>query len=73
MRALGARAVTTRVARSDNGNLLMDAAFERIADPAALAARLAAIPGIVEHGLFLAPMVERVVVAGADGVRELVR
>ena len=73
VRALGAQAVTTRVTRSDNGNLLMDAAFDRIEDPAALAARLAAIPGIVEHGLFLAPMVERVIVAGADGARELVR
>lgn len=73
VRALGARTVTTRAERSDNGNLLLDAAFERIADPAALAARLAAIPGIVEHGLFLAPMVERVVVAGVHGVRELVR
>jgi ribose 5-phosphate isomerase A len=70
---LGARAVTTRPERSDNGNLLMDAAFDRIADPAALAAQLAAIPGIVEHGIFLASMVERVVVAGVDGVRELVR
>ena len=73
LRALGARAVTTRAARSDNGNLLMDAAFDRISDPAGLAAALAAIPGIVEHGLFLAPMVERVVVAGTAGVRELVR
>jgi len=73
VRELGARAVTTRAARSDNGNLLMDAAFDRITEPAALAAKLAAIPGIVEHGLFLAPMVERVVVAGAAGVRELVR
>ena len=51
----------------------MDAAFERIADPGGLAARLAAIPGLIEHGLFLADMVERVVVAGADGVRELTR
>ena len=73
VRALGARSVTTRGARSDNGNLLMDAAFERIADPGGLAARLAAIPGLIEHGLFLADMVERVVVAGADGVRELTR
>lgn len=73
VRALGARSVTTRGARSDNGNLLMDAAFERIADPAGLAARLAAIPGLIEHGLFPADMVERVVVAGSDGVRELVR
>ena len=37
------------------------------------AAELAAVPGIVEHGIFPAAMVERVVVAGADGVRELVR
>jgi ribose 5-phosphate isomerase A len=73
VRALGARAVTTRAARSDNGNLLMDAAFDRIDDPAVLAAQLAAIPGLVGHGLFLASMVERVVVAGAAGVRELVR
>lgn len=73
VRALGAHAVTTRAARSDNGNLLMDAAFGRIDDPAGLAARLAAIPGLIEHGLFLAEMVERVVVAGAGGVRELVR
>ena len=73
VRALGATAVTTRAARSDNGNLLMDAAFGAIADPALLAARLAAIPGLVEHGLFLAPMVERVIVAGAGGVREMVR
>jgi ribose 5-phosphate isomerase A len=73
VRGLGARAVTTRPQRSDNGNLLLDACFDRIADPAGLAARLAALPGIVEHGLFLASMVERVIVAGEHGVRELVR
>ena len=73
VRGLGARAVTTRPDRSDNGNLLMDAAFDRIADPSVLAAQLAAIPGVVEHGIFLASMVERVIVAGGDGVRELVR
>jgi ribose 5-phosphate isomerase A len=72
VRARGAARVTTRAARSDNGNLLMDAAFPRIADPITLATQLAAIPGLVEHGLFLAPMVERVIVAGAAGVRELV-
>jgi ribose 5-phosphate isomerase A len=69
---LGATSVTTREARSDNGNLLMDAHFGSIADPVALAAKLAATPGIVEHGIFPGAMVERVVVAGADGVRELV-
>lgn len=70
-RELGATDVVVRPERSDNGNLLADARFGTIDDPAALAAALAAIPGIVEHGLFLAPMVSRVVVAGADGVREL--
>ncbi len=70
--ALGAVGVTTRDRRSDNGNLLMDADFGTIADPVALAARLAAVPGLVEHGIFPGSMVERVVVAGADGVRELV-
>jgi ribose 5-phosphate isomerase A len=71
--ALGASAVTTRARRSDNGNLLLDAQFGTITDPAVLARDLEQVPGIVEHGLFLAPMVERVVVAGLDGVRELVR
>lgn len=70
--ALGATEVTTRERRSDNGNLVMDARFGTIADPVALAAALAATPGIVEHGIFPGSMVERVVVAGADGVTELV-
>jgi ribose 5-phosphate isomerase A len=65
--ALGASDVSSRDVRSDNGNLLMDAHFGTIDDPVALAAALAAIPGIVEHGIFPGSMVERVVVAGADG------
>jgi ribose 5-phosphate isomerase A len=73
VRALGARQLATRPQRSDNGNLLMDASFDRIPDPTALAGKLAAIPGIVEHGIFLAHMVERVIVAGEGGVREMVR
>ena len=52
VRALGATEVTTRARRSDNGNLIMDAQFGTIADPGALAAELAAMPGIVEHGIF---------------------
>ena len=58
---------------SDNGNVLMDARFGVIADPAGLARDLSAIPGLVEHGIFPAEMVERVIVAGATGVRELQR
>lgn len=71
--ALGATSLTTREKPSDNGNLIVDAQFGAITDPAALARQLEAVPGIVEHGIFLAPMVERVVVAGLDEVRELVR
>ena len=65
--ALGASAVTTREVRSDNGNLLLDAHFGEIDDPVSLAAALAGIPGIVEHGIFPGTMVARVVIAGADG------
>jgi len=71
--ALGAAGVTTRSARSDNGNLLMDAQFGLIDDPLALSTALAAIPGLVEHGIFDGSRVERVIVAGASGVRELTR
>lgn len=68
---LGADAVTDRGVRTDNGNLVLDAQFGDIADPVTLAALLSSVPGIVEHGIFPGSMVERVVVAGVDGVREL--
>jgi len=38
---------------SDEGNLIVDVRFERIDDPASLEARLNAIPGILENGLFV--------------------
>lgn len=38
---------------TDEGNWILDAAFGPIADPAGLAAALAARAGVVEHGLFL--------------------
>ena len=71
VRQLGAKQVTPRSEPSDNGNVLLDADFGRIEDPAGLAARLAVIPGLVEHGLFLGETVERVIVADGSGVREL--
>jgi ribose 5-phosphate isomerase A len=40
-------------AHSDQGNLLVDCHFNILADPERLASQLQAIPGIVEHGLFL--------------------
>jgi len=38
---------------SDQANLLIDCRFGPIADPAALAAELTAVPGMLGHGLFL--------------------
>jgi ribose 5-phosphate isomerase A len=38
---------------TDNGHLVIDCDFGSIADPAGLAADLAALPGVVEHGLFV--------------------
>jgi len=43
--------------------------FGEIADPSRLAGEQSAIPGLVERGIFPAEMVERVIVAGAGGVR----
>ena len=38
---------------TDNGNLVVDCAFGAIAEPGALATDIAALPGVVEHGLFV--------------------
>lgn len=56
---------------TDGGNYIIDAHAQRIANAEALAARLQAIPGVVEHGLFLglATMVILGKAKGAD-VRE---
>ncbi|MCK7474162.1 MAG: ribose-5-phosphate isomerase A [Rhodopseudomonas palustris] len=55
---------------TDQGNLLLDAAFGPMADPAAIAQRLDGRAGIVEHGLFLG-LAHDVIVAGREGIRAL--
>jgi ribose 5-phosphate isomerase A len=55
---------------TDGGHLIVDAALERIPNPASLAARLALIPGVVEHGLFIA-IARAAIIADATGVRIL--
>ncbi|MDR5672650.1 Ribose 5-phosphate isomerase [Halalkaliarchaeum sp. AArc-CO] len=50
---------------TDNGNLVLDCEFGRIDDPDALSARLSALPGVVEHGLFVGIADE--VYVGDDG------
>jgi ribose 5-phosphate isomerase A len=57
---------------TDGGHWLLDAQLQRIADPPALAARLAAIPGVMEHGLFIG-LARAAIVAGPDGVRLIER
>ena len=57
---------------TDQGNWIFDCAFAPIAEPAALADRLAARAGIVEHGLFCG-IASEVMVAGEKGIRELKR
>jgi ribose 5-phosphate isomerase A len=53
---------------TDGGHWLVDARLHQIGDPPALAARLAAVPGVVEHGLFIG-LARTAIVAGPDGVR----
>ena len=53
---------------TDGGHFILDAALQRIADPGSLAERLAAIPGVVEHGLFVG-LAHVAVIAGPEGRR----
>lgn len=57
---------------TDGGHSILDAALGRIADPAALAQKLAGIPGVMEHGLFIG-MAQTVILAGNGGVRVVER
>ena len=53
---------------TDGGHWLIDAQLQRIADPQALATRLSAIPGVVEHGLFIG-LARAAIIAAPAGVR----
>ncbi len=57
---------------TDSGHWILDAAFERIADPKSLAERLDGIAGVVEHGLFIG-LAHAAVLAGSSGVRVVER
>ena len=57
---------------TDEGNAILDCRRADWADPAALAAAVKAVPGVVEHGFFLG-MATAVVVGTSDGVRVLER
>jgi ribose 5-phosphate isomerase A len=53
---------------TDGGHWILDAQLHRIVDPNALATRLASIPGVVEHGLFIG-LAQTAILAGPGGVR----
>jgi ribose 5-phosphate isomerase A len=53
---------------TDGGHLVLDAKLEGIPQPDALARALVAIPGVVEHGLFIG-LADVAIIAGVDGVR----
>ncbi|MDE2364190.1 MAG: ribose-5-phosphate isomerase RpiA [Hyphomicrobiales bacterium] len=55
---------------TDGGHCILDCGLGRIPDPEALAAALVAIPGVVEHGLFIG-LASIVVIADAAGVRTI--
>jgi ribose 5-phosphate isomerase A len=57
---------------TDGGHFILDAALQKIADPHSLGDRLAAIPGVVEHGLFIG-LAQAAVIAGPEGRRVVER
>ncbi len=56
---------------TDEGHHILDLHLGRIGDPAALAQALNALPGVVEHGLFIG-MCESVILGFEDGGTEIV-
>jgi ribose 5-phosphate isomerase A len=55
---------------TDQQNIILDADFGPITDPARLAARLSGRAGIIEHGLFLG-LASEIVAAGKNGVQRI--
>ncbi len=53
---------------TDGGHWIIDAKLGQIPDPKGLADRLASIPGVVEHGLFI-DLAHAAILAGSSGIR----
>jgi len=53
---------------TDGGHWIIDAALGRIDDPRAMAQAISAIPGVMEHGLFIG-LAHLAILAGPDGVK----
>lgn len=74
--ALGAATQLRKVAgqplTTDGGNYIADCVFGEISDPAALEARLSAVTGVIETGLFIG-MASMIVVGRPTGVEIIAR
>jgi ribose 5-phosphate isomerase A len=57
---------------TDNGNVILNVAFDAIADPAGLERAVDAVPGVVDNGLFVG-MADLVLVQTDSGVKRLER
>jgi ribose 5-phosphate isomerase A len=57
---------------TDSGNYIVDCAFAEIPDPAALEARISAIVGVIESGLFIR-LASKIVVGRGSGVEVIER
>jgi ribose 5-phosphate isomerase A len=57
---------------TDQGHVILDAGLRAIVDAPSLARRLADVPGVVEHGLFIG-LARRAILAGPSGVRVVER
>ncbi|WP_150525722.1 ribose-5-phosphate isomerase RpiA [Roseibium sediminis] len=55
---------------TDGGHYILDAHLKAIPDPSGLAEKLVAIPGVVEHGLFIG-LAQKAYVATSDSVKTL--
>ena len=55
---------------TDQGNFILDCAFGRIPEPEVLAYALKRVPGVVEHGLFVA-LCTGAIIGGPDGLEIL--
>lgn len=66
--AIRLRASDDGVFTTDGGHHILDASFGRIPDAEALAGALNAIPGVVEHGLFIG-LASLAIIAGPAGAR----
>jgi ribose 5-phosphate isomerase A len=62
----GRRTINNHPFETDEKNYILDYHLGRIGEPAALAAALNAVPGVVENGLFI-NMASRVMIGAADG------